>query len=82
MILQSLVHLYDELSRQGKVAREGWGIAKVSHRLVLDEEGGLIGIVSARKKVLRGKKGERNPIGYDGAASSYPFFRRKGQFSL
>lgn len=61
MILQSLVHLYDELSRQGKVAREGWGIAKVSHRLVLDEEGGLIGIVSARKKVLRGKKEKEIP---------------------
>lgn len=61
MILQSLVHLYDELSRQGKVAREGWGIAKVSHRLVLDEEGGLIGIVSARKKVLRGEKEKEIP---------------------
>lgn len=28
MILQSLVHLYDELSRQGKVAKEGWGDCK------------------------------------------------------
>lgn len=61
MILQSLVHLYDELSRQGKVAKEGWGIAKVSHRLVLDEAGNLIGIVSARKTVLRGKKEKEIP---------------------
>lgn len=61
MILQSLVHLYDELSRQGKVAKEGWGIAKVSHRLVLDEAGNLIGIVSARKTVLRGKKEKEVP---------------------
>lgn len=61
MILQSLVRLYDELSRQGKVAREGWGTAKVSHRLVLDEAGNLIGIVSARKKVLRGKKEKEIP---------------------
>lgn len=61
MILQSLVRLYDELSRRGKVAREGWGTAKVSHRLVLDEAGNLIGIVSARKKVLRGKKEKEIP---------------------
>ena len=56
MILQALVHLYDELCKQGKIAEEGWGIAKVSHRIVLDEDGHLHGIVSAKKKVQRGKK--------------------------
>ena len=56
MILQALVHLYDELCKQGKIAEEGWGIAKVSHRIVLDEDGHLQGIVSAKKKVQRGKK--------------------------
>lgn len=61
MILQSLVHLYDELSRQGKVAKEGWGIAKVSHRLVINTSGQLIGIISARRKVLRGKKEKEIP---------------------
>lgn len=56
MILQALVHLYDELCKQGKIAQEGWGIAKVSHRIVIDEDGKLQGIISARKKVQRGKK--------------------------
>ncbi len=56
MILQALVHLYDELCKQGKIVEEGWGIAKVSHRIVLDEDGHLQGIISARKKVQRGKK--------------------------
>ncbi len=56
MILQALVHLYDELCKQGKIAQEGWGIAKVSHRIILGEDGSLQGIVSARKKVQRGKK--------------------------
>ena len=56
MILQALVHLYDELCKQGKIAEEGWGIAKVSHRIVLDEDGHLQGIVSAKKKVQRGRK--------------------------
>lgn len=56
MILQALVHLYDELCKQGKIAEEGWGIAKVSHRIVLDEDGYLQGIVSAKKKVQRGRK--------------------------
>lgn len=61
MILQSLVHLYEELSQQGKVAKEGWGTAKVNHRLVLDDSGKLTGIISARKKVLRGKKEKEIP---------------------
>ncbi len=56
MILQALVHLYDELCKQGKIAQEGWGIAKVSHRIILSADGTLQGIVSAKKKVLRGKK--------------------------
>lgn len=61
MILQSLVHLYDELSRQGKVARAGWGIAKISHRLIINDSGKLMGVVSARKKVIRGKKEREIP---------------------
>lgn len=56
MILTALVHLYEELCKQGKIQAEGWGIAKVSHRILLDKEGHLCGIISARKKVQRGKK--------------------------
>ena len=55
MILTALVHLYEELCKQGKIQAEGWGIAKVSHRILLDKEGNLLGIISARKKVQRGK---------------------------
>lgn len=56
MILTALVHLYEELCKQGKIQAKGWGIAKVSHRILLDKEGHLCGIISARKKVQRGKK--------------------------
>lgn len=56
MILSALVHLYEELCKQGKIQAEGWGIAKVTHRILLDKEGHLCGIISARKKVQRGKK--------------------------
>lgn len=56
MILTALVHLYEELCKQGKIQAEGWGIAKVTHRILLDKEGHLCGIISARKKVQRGKK--------------------------
>lgn len=56
MILTALVHLYEELCKQGKIQAEGWGIAKVTHRILLDKEGHLCGIISARKKVQRRKK--------------------------
>lgn len=55
MILSALVHLYEELCKQGKIQAEGWGTAKVTHRILLDKEGHLCGIISARKKVQRGK---------------------------
>ena len=56
MILTALVHLYEELCKQGKIQAEGWGVATVSHRILLDKEGHLCGIISARKKVQKGKK--------------------------
>lgn len=62
MILQSLFHLYGELCRQGKTPEEGWGIAKVSHRLMLDAEGRLIEVISTRKTVKRGKKEVEVPV--------------------
>lgn len=51
MILQSLVHLYEELKEQGKIESPGWGRAKVSHRIVLGSNGELLGIISAKVKV-------------------------------
>ncbi|MGN0953722.1 type I-C CRISPR-associated protein Cas8c/Csd1, partial [Dialister sp.] len=60
MILQSLFHLYNELCKQGKVPQEGWGMAKVTHRIILDGSGHLIGIISAKKTVSRKtKRGEK-----------------------
>lgn len=56
MILQALAALYGELCRQGKVAAEGWSPAKVTHRIDIDEEGRLLGILSLRDRVTRGKK--------------------------
>lgn len=56
MILQALVHLYEELKTQGEIESPGWGKSKVSHRLALDDNGQLIGILSAKVKVTRGKK--------------------------
>lgn len=61
MILSALVHLYEKLCKQGKIQAEGWGIAKVTHRILLDKEGHLCGIISARKKVQRGKKEKEVP---------------------
>ncbi len=61
MILSALVHLYEKLCKQGKIQAEGWGIAKVTHRILLDKEGHLCGIISARKKVQRGKKVKEVP---------------------
>ena len=57
-MLQELVELYDELCKQGKVLPEGWGMAKVSHKIQLDKEGHCKGIISAKEKikVKNGKK--------------------------
>ncbi|WP_296956048.1 type I-C CRISPR-associated protein Cas8c/Csd1 [uncultured Dialister sp.] len=56
MILQALVHLYEELKTQGEIESPGWGKSKVSHRLVIGNKGQLLGILSVRVKVARGKK--------------------------
>lgn len=57
-MLEELVELYDELCKQGKVLPEGWGIAKVSHKIQLDKKGNFKGIISAKEKikVKNGKK--------------------------
>lgn len=56
MILQALVKYYEDLTEEGKVAREGWCQAKVSYALNLSREGKILGIVSLKQEVPRGKK--------------------------
>ena len=56
MILQALVKYYETLLKQGKVEEPGWSAAKVSAEIQLDEEGKLLGILSLRNEVQRGKK--------------------------
>lgn len=56
MILQALAELYENLAKQGKVAREGWCKAKVSYAVNLSPEGKITGIVSRKSLEQRGKK--------------------------
>lgn len=56
MILQELVRHYEVLAQQGKVSRPGWCQAKISYALEIDETGNLLGIISEKEPVMRGKK--------------------------
>lgn len=56
MILQALTQLYDDLTQQGKIARPGWSLIKVSYALCLDEAGNLEYVVPMQKEVTEGKK--------------------------
>ena len=46
MILQVLVEYYENLLKQGKVAKAGWCQAKVSHVIELKEDGTIKEIIS------------------------------------
>lgn len=56
MILQALVKHYETLANQEKVAKQGWCQAKVSYALDIDAEGNLLGVISVKQEVERGKK--------------------------
>jgi CRISPR-associated protein Csd1 len=56
MILEALMQYYEILARQGKVPLRNWSRAGVSDRLMLDDSGCLVGIVSAKVMAQRGKK--------------------------
>lgn len=56
MILQALVKHYETLAEQEKVAKQGWCQAKVSYALDIDAEGNLLGVISVKQEVERGKK--------------------------
>ena len=45
MILQALTRLFEDLARQGKIARPGWSPAKISYALCLDENDRLENVV-------------------------------------
>ena len=56
MILQALVHHYENLAEAGKVDREGWCQAKVSYALNLSRDGRVLGIITLKQEEARGKK--------------------------
>ena len=56
MILQALVGYYETLAEQERVSRRGWCRAKVSYALDIDVEGNLLGVISLKQEVERGKK--------------------------
>ena len=56
MILQALTKLYEDLTEQGKIAREGWSAVKISYLLEVDEDGTLLGFVPQFKEVVSSKK--------------------------
>ena len=56
MILHALTHYYEDLLAQGKIARPGWAMAKVSWALELGTDGALLGLFHLQKEVPRGKK--------------------------
>ncbi len=56
MILQALTEYYETLLEKGKIARPGWGTAKVSFALELDGDGQIIGVHSLKTEPEAGKK--------------------------
>lgn len=59
MILQALVDYYEALAERGEIARPGWGLAKVSYALSLDENGRLLHVTDVRHEEPRGKDGKK-----------------------
>ena len=52
MILQALTEYYETLLEKGKIARLGWGTAKVSFALELDGDGQIIGVHSLKTELV------------------------------
>lgn len=61
MILQALVDYYEALAAQGRVAKPGWGIAKISYALNLDKQGRLLNLISLKLTKQKGKKAVEVP---------------------
>ena len=56
MILQALAKHYENLAAEGKVSKEGWCEAKVSHAIELMPDGKVKGFISLKTEEERGKK--------------------------
>jgi CRISPR-associated protein Csd1 len=56
MILQALVRHYEDLSAQGKIARLGWGLSKISFALYINDHGELLRVASVKTEQASGKK--------------------------
>lgn len=56
MILQALTDYYKILADSDKISLPGWGIAKVSFALCIDDSGALEQVVSLQTKQKKGKK--------------------------
>ena len=55
MILQALTEYYQALEQGGKIAAPGWGPAKVSFALCLNQDGTLEQVVSVQVQVEQSK---------------------------
>jgi len=56
MILQALTQYYDVLSAENKVPQSGWGKAKVSFALGIDEQGALVNVIPLKEEEECGGK--------------------------
>jgi CRISPR-associated protein Csd1 len=56
MILQALVEHYEALAANGKAARQGWDLVKISYALELNDAGEIIRFFSVMEEGTRGKK--------------------------
>lgn len=56
MILQALVEYYEALAKQGKLAKPGWGLAKISYALNIDKQGKLLNVIPLIMTKQKGKK--------------------------
>lgn len=56
MILQALTQLYTDLVDRGEIPRQGWGPAKISYALCLDEAGQVTQVIPLLVETQSGKK--------------------------
>lgn len=61
MILQALVRHYEDLAARGDIAPLGWGPAKVSFALYLNDQGQLVRTASVKTEQVKGKKTVLSP---------------------
>lgn len=61
MILQALVQHYQDLAALGEIASPGWGLAKVSFAIYINDQGQLIRTASVKTEQVRGKKTVLSP---------------------